>query len=238
MLSHLLELRKRLLFILISFAVFFLLFFCLSADLFYWLMTPLMKALPASSTLIATQITAPVFTPIKLAFNLAILASTPVALYQIWSFAAPGLYSQEKRRLRWVIVFSLVLFACGVLFCFSVVLPFMFHFFTQAVPKGVRLLPDMSPTLDFITRMLILFGLSFQVPLISLTLVRLGLMTRENLKNIRPYYIVTAFTVAMVLTPPDVFSQLILALPLCLLYELGILLTLFPKSSEKHIAEH
>lgn len=224
MLSHLLELRKRALITFASFALFLLLFFLKAADLFHLLVKPLLHALPDSSPIIATQITAPVFTPIKLAVNMAALATAPVALYQLWSFAAPGLYQQERSGLAGLIGLSLMLFLSGILFCFFVVLPFMFHFFYQALPEGVKLLPDMSYTLDFISRMLLLFGLSFQVPLLSLSLVRFNFLQLEQLKTFRPYFIVLAFTVSMILTPPDVFSQVILALPLCLLYEFGLVL--------------
>ena len=224
MLNHLLELRRRALYILIAFMIFFLSYFYFAADLFYLMIKPLLATLPDSSTLIATQITSPVFTPLKLAFNLSLLSSVPIALYHVWHFAAPGLYKKEKDLLRAAISLSMLLFIAGAAFCFTVVLPFMFYFFTQALPQGVKLLPDMSYTLDFITKMMILFGLCFQVPLINVVLVRLGLFSVQQLKAVRPYFIVFAFTAAMILTPPDVFSQVILALPLCLLNELGIFL--------------
>ncbi|KTD18686.1 Sec-independent protein translocase TatC [Legionella lansingensis] len=224
MLNYLLELRRRALWVIFFFFVFFLLFFYFANDLFTALVTPLLGALSAKDSLIATQITSPVFTPIKLAADTALLCTAPFALLQIWQFIAPGLYRHERYNLRAAITMSVVLFFLGMLFCFYIVLPFMFHFFAKAVPLGVRLLPDMTYALDFITRMLLLFGLCFQVPLVCVTLVRLGWVELALLRKVRPYIIVAAFTIGMLLTPPDVFSQIMLAVPLCLLYELGLFL--------------
>jgi sec-independent protein translocase protein TatC len=227
MLIHLLELRRRVLYTLICFGSLFLLFFFIAADLFHWLVTPLLSSLPGQDGLIATQITSSVFTPLKLAADASLLLSAPFALYQIWCFVSPGLYKKEQDQVRGAILISLALFVGGMLFCFYLVLPFMFQFFTQALPEGVRLMPDMAYTLDFITRMLLLFGFSFQVPLICLIVVRLKIIDVASLKKIRPYIIVAAFTLGMLLTPPDVLSQVMLAVPLCLLYELGIILAIY-----------
>ena len=196
-------------------------------DLFSALIKPLLSALPEDSGIIATQITSPVITPLKLAANAAMLLSTPFALYQLWGFISPGLHQKEQDQVRGAIVFSVLLFITGVLFCFYLVLPFMFQFFTHALPKGVRFLPDMAYALDFITRMLLLFGLCFQIPLIMLVLIRLKIIEITMLKKIRPYVIVGAFIIGMLLTPPDVFSQVMLALPLCVLYELGIIFAFY-----------
>lgn len=224
MLSHLLELRKRALHIIITFFSFFLLFFFCANDLFHALISPLINALPKENSLIATQITSPVLTPIKLAGDAAMLCTAPFALLQLWCFVAPGLYRHERYNLRGALTSSLLLFCLGVLFCFYLVLPFMFQFFAKAVPLGVKFMPDMTYALDFITRMLLLFGFCFQVPLLCLTLVRLGWLDIQVLKKVRPYVIVAAFTIGMLLTPPGVLSQIMLAVPLCLLYELGIIL--------------
>lgn len=224
MLSHLLELRRRIIYILVCCGILFLFFFFLAEDLFQGLVAPLIHSLPNHEGIIATHITSPVFTPLKLAVNAAFFCSTPFALYQFWIFVSPGLYQQEKNLLRGTLVLSLLLFTAGALFCFYLVLPFMFQLFAHALPKGVRFLPDMTYAIDFITRMMVLFGLSFQVPLICLILVRCAVVDINTLKQIRPYIIVGAFTLGMLLTPPDVFSQVMLALPLCLLYEFGIVL--------------
>ena len=227
MLNHLLELRRRLLYVIIFFVALFSVMFFFAADFFNFLMTPLLQALPKQDTLIATQITSPLLTPIKLAADAAILVTAPFALFQAWRFAAPGLYRNERDNLSWAIIGSMLLFCAGMLFCFYLVLPFMLQFFAQAVPVGVRLMPDMANAADFITRMLLIFGVCFQVPLLCLLLVRLHVLEVATLKMVRPYVIVAAFTVGMLLTPPDVLSQVMLAVPLCLLYELGIFLAVF-----------
>lgn len=227
MLSHLLELRRRSIQILICFGFLFLLFFFLANDLFQAVVSPLLSNLSMQEGLIATHITSPVLTPLKLAADAALLLCAPLALFHLWRFISPGLYRQEQKTLRIALILSLILFCAGVLFCFYLVLPFMFHFFAQALPKGVRYMPDMAYALDFITRMLLLFGFCFQVPLICLVLVRLKITNIITLKKIRPYVIVGAFIIGMLLTPPDVFSQIMLAIPLCLLYEIGIILALY-----------
>ncbi len=227
MLSHLLELRRRALFTLSCFGVLFCAFFFIATDLFHFIVTPLLSCLPQQEGLIATQITSSVFTPLKLAADTAMLFTAPFALYHLWRFISPGLYKKEQKQFKGAIMISMFLFVSGMLFCFFLILPFMFQFFAQALPKGVKLMPDITYTLDFITRMLMLFGFSFQVPLICLILVRLNLVSIITLKKIRPYAIVGAFIIGMLLTPPDVLSQLMLAIPLCLLYESGIILAVF-----------
>lgn len=226
-LPHLLELRRRSILILLWFALLFTVFFLLANELFQILVSPLLHVLSAKDDLIATQITSAVFTPLKLAADAALLLTAPYALFHLWRFVSPGLYQKEQHALRSAMVLSLLLFLAGVAFCYYLVLPFMFQFFIHALPKGVRYMPDMAYALDFITRMLLLFGLCFQVPLICLTLVRLSLIDVDALRKIRPYVIVAAFIIGMLLTPPDVFSQIMLAVPLCLLYEAGIILAIY-----------
>ena len=223
MLTHLLELRRRTLHVFTWFIGLFALFFFIAEDLYQALVRPLLNQLNSQQSLIATQITASVFTPLKLSVDAAILLSTPIALYHLWRFISPGLYKKEKQQFRGIISMSLILFVLGGLFCFYLVLPFMFQFFIHALPKSVRFMPDITNTIEFITHMLLVFGLCFQVPLICLVLVRLKIIEVQNLKEIRPYVIVGAFILGMLLTPPDVLSQIMLALPLCLLYETGIL---------------
>ena len=224
MLNHLLELRRLGLQTLIWFSGLFLIFFFWANDLFHAIVNPLLNSLSAQEGLIATQIASPIFTPLKLAADAAMLLSAPIALFQFWRFISPGLYKKEQIILRVALIFSLILFLAGVLFCFYLVLPFMFHFFAHALPKGVRYMPDMAYALDFITQMLMIFGFCFQVPLACFVLVRLNIIEVQTLKKVRPYVIVGAFIVGMLLTPPDVFSQIMLAVPLCLLYEIGIFL--------------
>ncbi len=230
MLPHLLELRRRMLHIVVVFMVLFLLFYYLAPNLFHALVLPLLRVLSPSESLIVTQITTPLFTPVKLAADAATLGVAPYVLLHVWRFAAPGLYQHERNGLRWAIGASLLLFFTGILFGFYLVLPYMFGFFARAVPTGVRLMPDMGYAVDFITRLLLIFGLCFQIPLVCLVLVRLQIINVATLKMIRPYVIVFAFTVGMFLTPPDVLSQVMLAVPLCLLYEAGIFLARFAKA--------
>lgn len=230
MLSHLLEFRRRLLQVFIVFLVLCLSYYCLAPNLFHALVRPLLNVLSAGDSLIATQITTPIFIPVKLAVNAAILSVAPFALLHAWRFAAPGLYQHEHQGLRWAIPCSLLLFFTGMLFGFYLLLPYMFGFFARAVPVGVRLMPDMGYAVDFITRMLLTCGFCFQIPLVCLVLVRLQCIRVSTLCAIRPYVIVLAFTLGMLLTPPDVLSQIMLAIPLCLLYEAGIFLARFIKS--------
>ncbi|KGP63992.1 preprotein translocase subunit TatC [Legionella norrlandica] len=235
MLVHLIELRRRAIYTFIWFGALFLLFFFFARELFQVLVKPLLNSLPNQEGLIATQITSSVFTPLKLAADAALLLTAPFALFQIWRFMRPGLYKNEQSQIKGTIILSLTLFIIGTLFCFYLVLPFMFQFFANALPEGVRLMPDMSYTIDFITHMLLLFGFSFQVPLICLVLVRVHLIKVGTLIKIRPYIITGAFVVGMLFTPPDVFSQITLALPLCLLYEVGIILARIYESPPSHV---
>lgn len=221
MLSQLLELRRRALYVVFFFFALFLLCFFNANNLFHALITPLLKVLANQDFLIATHLTSPLLTPLKLAADTAMLGSAPFALLQLWSFISPGLYRKERYQLKTAMIAIVLLFSVGVLFCFYAILPFMFQCFAKATPADVRLMPDISSTLDFITRMLLVFGLCFQIPFIGVTLVQLNWVDLNSLKKIRPYIIVAAFILGMLLTP-DVLSQLMLAIPLCLLYELGI----------------
>lgn len=221
MLPHLLECRRRLLLVFGLFAVLFTGCFFISETLFLALIRPLLQVLPSNGTLIATHITTPLLTPVKLAADVAMLSSIPYALWHAWQFAAPGLYRKERKRLRTTIIISLALFSQAFYFVFMI-LPIMFSFFARAVPAGVRFMPDMGYAIDFITRMLLTFGLCFQVPLLCMLLVRFQMIDISALKKMRPYMYVLAFTIGMLLTPPDVLSQIMLAVPLCLLYEAGI----------------
>lgn len=224
MLANLLELRKRLLHCLCWMGLCFVFCFYYANQLYLMIVHPLLIRLPTDSQLIATNITATVLTPLQLAIHMALLLAMPMVLWQIWAFIAPGLYLREKRPLRQAVVWSWGLFICGVAFGYYVALPLLFSFFIQVIPEGIRLLPDIRQTLDFILWMLTVFGLSFQVPLVCAILVRAHCITLQQLITIRPYIIVLAFVLGMILTPPDVLSQVILAVPLCLLYELGIIL--------------
>lgn len=224
MLFHLLELRRRLLQTISLFLIFFLIFFVFAPELFHTIISPLLRMLPTPTDLIATRITTPLITPLTLAADAALLCTTPIALFHCWRFIAPGLYRRERRHLGRAMIISVLLFLTGILFAFYIVLPTMFAFFVKAVPIGVHLMPDMGYAVDFITRMLLTFALCFQVPLICLILVRTHILSLSALTHARPYVIVSAFTIGMLMTPPDVLSQIMLALPICFLYELGIVI--------------
>jgi sec-independent protein translocase protein TatC len=224
MLEHLIELRRRLFYSIICFAVFFIIYFHYASTLFQYLSQPLRQVLPQDSKIIATQIISTVITPLKLAFHTALISSLPFLLYQLWRFIAPGLYKHERQQFRILILTTCILFLTGLLFCYFIAMPILFRFFSTSLPTGVQLMPDMALNLDFILYMMMLFGLCFQLPLICLVMAKMQWITVTQYKNYRPYVIVSAFILGMLLTPPDVISQIILALPLCLLYEVGILL--------------
>lgn len=222
MLEYLLEIRKRLIHSLVVFFLLFLLCFCGADSLYHFLFMPLMNALPHDSSIIATSVTSLVFTPLQLAFHTAFLLSMPLILWHIWRFVAPGLYSHEKKVFRQLVIASLGLFLLGVMFAYAVVLPFMYQFFIAMCPVGVQPMPDIHQTMAFSVKMLLLFGLSFQVPVLCVCLLRIKLLNLAQMRAARPYVIIAAFIVGMLLTPPDVLSQCILAIPICLLYELGL----------------
>lgn len=228
MLAHLIELRKRLFHTLIFFILVFIVCFNCSESLFHGLTAPLLDSLPKDSSLIATQMISTVYMPIKLAFYASAMSSLPFLLYQIWRFTAPGLHRHERRFFRAIMLFMCLLFLAGLFFCYYLVIPMLFHFFVNATPESVQLMPDMALSIDFILYMMMLFGLSFQLPLVCFALVRCRILSFEQLKAYRPYFIVAAFSMGMLLTPPDVLSQLCLAIPLCLLYELAIALCRLP----------
>lgn len=224
MLAQLIELRQRLIKIIILFFTIFLSFLWLSPQLFHYLISPLTRELPSTYTLVATQITTPAVTPFIVALDFALIATIPYILFHLWKFIAPALYPHERKNLRLTITLSIFLFFLGGAFCFYVALPLILKFLVNAIPSGVKFMPEMSITIDFITHMIILFGFCFQVPLLSVLLVKARIIELKTLKQMRPYWIVISFILGMIFTPPDVLSQITLAIPLCLLYELGIIL--------------
>jgi sec-independent protein translocase protein TatC len=222
----LVELRKRLIYSLLALFILFSVLLYFANNLYTWLALPLLKFLPQGH-LIATQIVAPFFVPFKLAFMAAFILGVPFFIYQIWAFIAPALYAHE-RRLAWpFIVISTTLFYSGIAFAYLVIFPLLFHFFSSTTPRGVVLTPDISSYLDFTIKLLLIFGSLFEIPIVMVLLVLLNVVTRDRLIKIRSYAIVAAFIVAMILAPPDVFSQTLLAIPIWLLYEAGILLARF-----------
>lgn len=237
--SHLIELRDRLLRSVIAVIVVFLGLFHWANDLYTLLARPLLHALPKGGQLIATEVTAPFFVPIKVTMMAAFLIALPYVLYQVWAFIAPGLYSHEKRLGVPLIVASVVLFFCGMAFAYFMVFPVVFGFITGVAPVGVAVMTDISKYLDFVLTMFMAFGITFEVPVVVVILVKIGLVSVAKLREIRPYVIVGSFVVGAIFTPPDVVSQTMLALPLWLLYELGIIVASFiskpkPRDSEEY----
>ena len=223
LMSHLLELRDRLL---RAVLVILLVSACLmpfSNDLYHFLSEPLLRHLPESSTMIATEVASPFLAPFKLTLSTAILLSVPVLLYQLWAFIAPGLYASERKIVFPLLFASTTLFFLGIMFAYFVVFPLIFGFLTQAAPEGVAVMTDISSYLDFVLKLFFAFGLAFEVPIATILLIWTGVSTIESLTDKRPYIIVGAFVIGMLLTPPDVISQTLLALPVWLLFELGIL---------------
>jgi sec-independent protein translocase protein TatC len=231
-LSHLIELRDRLLKIVLAVLLIFLCLASYANEIYGYLSVPLLKYLPENSTMIAIDVASPFFTPFKLAFVCGGFLGVPVILYQIWAFVAPGLYAHEKRLVLPLLMASTALFYIGVAFAYFVVLPLVFKFLTATAPVGVAVMTDITHYLDFTLTLFVAFGITFEVPIFTIVLVWTGLVTPAQLSEARPYVIVGAFVVAMFLTPPDALSQTLLAVPLCFLFEAGLLFTRFfiPKS--------
>lgn len=220
--SHLMELRDRLLRSLIAIGVVFLCLFPFASELYDLLAHPMMRALPEGSKMIATGVITPFLIPVKIAAMLAFLVVLPYVLYQAWAFVAPGLYAHEKKLVLPLVIASTVLFVLGIAFCYFFVFGVVFSFVNRIAPKSISVAPDIEQYLNFVLTMFLAFGVTFEVPIAVILLARMGVVTLEQLKNVRPYFIVGAFIVAAVVTPPDVVSQLLLAIPMCLLYELGL----------------
>lgn len=204
-----------------------------AAAIYDWLAQPMMAALPEGSKMIATGVITPFMVPMKVTMMVAFLVSLPWVLYQTWAFVAPALYLHEKRLIAPLVISSSVLFIVGVAFCYFFVFGTVFKFINDFAPKSISVAPDIENYLDFVFTMCLAFGLTFEVPVVVVVLVRMELVTVEKLKSIRSYVIVGAFVVAAVVTPPDIMSQLFLAIPLCLLYEVGLIVApLFVKMTK------
>ena len=223
LIDHLVELRSRILHSFLSVLVIFLPLFYFANDIYAYISEPLRAFLPEGATMIATEVASPFLTPFKLTLVLSIFLAMPYILHQLWSFVAPGLYSSEKRIALPLLTSSILLFYAGIAFAFYVVFPLVFGFFTSVAPDGVTIMTDINRYLDFVLKLFFAFGLAFEIPIATVLLVWTGATTVENLKNKRPYVIVGCFVLGMLLTPPDVISQILLALPMWVLYEFGIL---------------
>ena len=224
LISHLLELRTRLLRALTVVIIASIPCMIYANDLFALISKPLLKVLPKGATMISTSVIAPLMTPFKLAFYIALLVSMPYVLYQAWAFIAPGLYRHEKRFALPLLISSVVLFYAGVAFAYFVVFPVMFAFFTATTPPGVQMMTDMTQYLDFVLVLFLAFGLAFEIPVAIVLLVWTGLVKIETLKRNRGYVLIAVFIQAAVIVPPDVVSQTAMALPMYALYEVGIVM--------------
>lgn len=225
LISHLIELRSRL--VRASLAV-LIVFICLvpfAQQIFSMVADPLIAALPEGSSMIATQVASPFLTPFKTTLFVALFIAMPVVIYQVWAFVAPGLYRKEKRFAIPLVASSIVLFYCGIAFAYFVVFPLMFAFFNAVTPDGVQMMTDISSYLDFILTIFFAFGIAFEVPIATVMLVATNLTTPESLSRKRPYVFLGAFVIGMFLTPPDVISQTLLAVPIYLLFEAGIIMS-------------
>jgi sec-independent protein translocase protein TatC len=226
-LSHLIELRQRIVRAAIAIVVVFLALSPFMREIFAVLSAPLMSVLPQGTKLIATGVIAPFMVPLKLTLFVSFLIALPYVLYQAWAFVAPGLYQHEKRLAGPIIASSMAMFALGMAYCYYVVFRLVFRFIANFAPESVNVAPDIDAYFSFVLGLFLAFGLTFEVPIVVVLLARFGIADVEKLRAARPYVIVGAFIVAAVFTPPDVISQLLLAVPLCLLYEIGIQLARF-----------
>lgn len=222
LIGHLIELRKRLLNAVVVLLLVFICLFPWASDLYALMAQPLLAKLPKGGQMIATDVTTPFFVPLKVAMMAAFLIALPFILYQIWRFVAPGLYAHEKRLVVPLIIASTLLFFAGMTFAYFAVFPVVFGFITAAAPQGVAVMTDIDKYLSFVLGMFMAFGVTFQVPVAVVVLVRMGVVSVAKLREIRSYVIVGAFVVGAIFTPPDVVSQFMLAIPLWLLYEAGI----------------
>jgi len=232
-LSHLIELRTRLMRSIIAVVIVLLALFPFAKEIYSFLALPLLHVLPHGSTMIATDVTGTFLVPLKVTLMTAFMIALPYVLYQAWAFVAPGLYQHEKRLALPVLVSSVFFFIVGMSFAYFVVFPVAFGFFAGYTPAGVQMMTDIDKYLSFVLTMFIAFGLTFETPIVVVVLVRMGVVPLEKLKSIRPYVIVGAFVIGAVFTPPDVISQCLLAIPLWLLYELGLVLARFVSTTRR-----
>ena len=231
--QHMLELRDRLLRTFIAILILFACLFPFSEQLYLYISEPIRSFLPESSTMIATEVASPFLTPFKLTLILAVYLSMPYILYQLWAFVAPGLYKKEKRIVLPIFCSSVILFYGGMAFAYYVVFPLVFMFFTSVAPEGISVMPDIRAYLDFALKLFLAFGLSFEIPIAVVILSWLGTVNPDNLAKKRPYVFVLCFILGMLLTPPDIISQILLAIPMWLLFEVGILFGRMVKPKEQ-----
>ena len=221
--THLIEFRDRALRAFISILIIFAALFSFSQELYLYISEPIREYLPANTSMIATEVASPFLTPFKLTLVLSLFAAMPYILYQVWAFVAPGLYQREKKIVVPLFFSSVFLFYAGMAFAYYIVFPLVFMFFTSIAPEGVNVMPDIRSYLDFVLKLFFAFGLSFEIPIAVVILSWMGAVDPDNLVKKRPYVFVLCFVLGMLLTPPDIISQTLLAIPMWLLFEIGIL---------------
>ncbi len=222
LISHLIELRKRLLYCVAHVLFVFLLLVYFSNDIYRLVSLPLIQKLPQGASMIATDVASPFLAPVKLTLMVAVFVSVPMVLYQVWAFIAPALYRHERRMVAPLLISSSLLFYLGVIFAYFVVFPLVFGFFAKTAPEGVVIATDINNYLSFAMTLFMAFGASFEIPVAIILLCWSGIVTPQSLKKKRPYVLVSTFVIGMLLTPPDIFSQTLLAIPMYLLFEVGV----------------
>ncbi|MAD48631.1 MAG: twin-arginine translocase subunit TatC [Gammaproteobacteria bacterium] len=223
--SHLLELRTRLIRILIFMGLLSMIGIPFASEIYAFVASPLLDILPQGSAMIATQVTSPFMAPLKLVLFSALLVTMPYLFYEIWMFMSPGLYKNEKSFIAPLMISTILLFSSGVAFAYFVVCPIIFKFFIGVAPESIMVMTDISEYLNFIIKLIFAFGIAFEIPVATFLLIRAGIVQKETLVKARPYLIILFFVIGMLLTPPDIFSQLFLALPMWLLFEVGLLIS-------------
>jgi sec-independent protein translocase protein TatC len=228
--SHLLELRSRLIRVIICLGVLFLAGIPFASEIYGFVASPLLSILPEGSSMIATEVTSPFMAPIKLVLFAALLVTMPYLFYEVWMFMSPGLYKNEKSFVMPLMATTVILFTTGIAFAYFVVCPIIFKFFIASAPNSIQVMTDISQYLNFIIKLVFAFGVAFEIPIATFLLIKSSIVKKESLIKSRPYLIILFFVIGMLLTPPDIFSQLFLALPMWILFELGLLLSSDKKS--------
>ena len=228
--SHLLELRSRLIRVIICLGVLFLAGIPFASEIYGFVASPLLSILPEGSSMIATQVTSPFMAPIKLVLFAALLVTMPYLFYEVWMFMSPGLYKNEKSFVMPLMATTVILFTTGIAFAYFIVCPIIFKFFIASAPNSILVMTDISQYLNFIIKLVFAFGVAFEIPIATFLLIKSSIVKKESLIKSRPYLIILFFVIGMLLTPPDIFSQLFLALPMWILFELGLLLSSDKKS--------
>jgi sec-independent protein translocase protein TatC len=223
--SHLLELRSRLIRVIICLGILSIAGIPFASEIYSFVASPLLNILPEGSSMIATQVTSPFMAPIKLVLFVALLVTMPYLFYEVWMFMSPGLYKNEKTFIAPLMASTSILFAAGVAFAYFIVCPIIFKFFIASAPNSIQVMTDISQYLDFVIKLVFAFGIAFEIPIATFLLIKSGIMKKDALVNSRPYLVILFFILGMLLTPPDIFSQLFLAIPMWVLFELGLLIS-------------